>query len=67
MVDAPEAFLQALNSRELFSKCRLLFGGTALTLPTENVSAPEEIIFELISETAFLNWLGWLGEVSGRV
>ena len=28
---------------------------TVTTFPTENVSAPEEIISELISETAFLN------------
>ena len=30
----------------------------AITFPTENVSAPEEILFELISETAFLHG-GW--------
>ena len=29
-----------------------------ITFETENVSAPDEIIFELISETAFLN-KGW--------
>ena len=35
----------------------LLLGSQA-TFPTENVSAPEEIILELISETAFL-YGGW--------